>query len=186
MTAVRRRAPRRTCSGHEVERGKWIWRLPLADIPDSVFSTLGPMLKRYMREQNREFWVFDRIHSRVEVPTCQVTGWYDRLLGTIDNFTGMVANGPAAVRGQHRITIGPWECPERQLDQSNLSLFRRGAADLRSSDPRECFSKPFRCDLEMLRQFGEFAQRRSFELADPKPEPAEFVQPRRWSRVYNR
>ena len=81
---------------HEVERGKWIWRLPLVDIPDHVFSTLGPMLKRYMREQNKEFWAFDRIHSRVEVPTCQVTGWYDRLIGTIDNFAGMVANGPAA------------------------------------------------------------------------------------------
>ena len=40
---------------HEVERAKWIWWLPLADIPDRVFSTLGPMLKRYMREQNREF-----------------------------------------------------------------------------------------------------------------------------------
>ena len=93
---------------HEVERGKWIWRLPLADIPDRVFSTLGPMLKRYMREQNRELWAVDRIHSRVEVPTCQVTGWYDRLIGTIDNFTGMVANGPTALRGQHRITIGPW------------------------------------------------------------------------------
>ena len=39
---------------HEVERGKWIWRLPLADI-DRVFSTLSPMLKRYMREQNSEF-----------------------------------------------------------------------------------------------------------------------------------
>ena len=38
---------------HEVERGKWIWRLPLADIPDHVFATLGPMLKRYMREQNK-------------------------------------------------------------------------------------------------------------------------------------
>ena len=92
----------------EVERGKWIWRLPLGDIPDHVFSTLSPMLKRYMREQNREFWAFDRIHSRVEAPTCQVTGWYDRLNGTIDNFTGMVANGPAALRDQHRITIGPW------------------------------------------------------------------------------
>ena len=92
----------------EVERGKWIWRLPLADIPDRVFSTLGPMLKRYMREQNRELWAFDRIHSRVAVPTCQVTGWYDRLIGTIDNFTGMVEKGPAALRSEHRITIGPW------------------------------------------------------------------------------
>ena len=66
------------------------------------------MLKQYMREQNRELWAVDRIHSRVEVPTCQVTGWYDRLIGTIDNFTGMVANGPTALRGRHRIMIGPW------------------------------------------------------------------------------
>jgi putative CocE/NonD family hydrolase len=93
---------------YEVERGKWIWHLPLDDIPDYVFSTLSPMLKRYMREQNKEFWAFDKIHSRVNVATCQVTGWYDRLVGTIENFSGMVKNGPASLRDQHRIVIGPW------------------------------------------------------------------------------
>ena len=93
---------------YEVERGKWIWHLPLDDIPDYVFSDLSPMLKRYMREQNKEFWAFDKIHSRVNVPTCQVTGWYDRLVGTIENFSGMVKNGPASLRDQHRIVIGPW------------------------------------------------------------------------------
>ena len=61
---------------YEVERGKWIWQLPLDSIPDYVFSTLSPMLKRYMREQNKEFWEFDKVHSRVNVPTCQATGWY--------------------------------------------------------------------------------------------------------------
>ena len=34
------------------------------------------------------------------MPTCQVTGWYDRLIGTIDNFTGMVSAAS--------IGIGPW------------------------------------------------------------------------------
>ena len=58
---------------HQVERGKWIWRLPLDNIP-----------------------------------TCQVTGWYDRLVGTINNYSGMVQNGPYTLRDQHRIIIGPW------------------------------------------------------------------------------
>ena len=92
----------------EVERGKWLWHLPLDDIPDEVFSTLAPKLKRYMREQNKELWAFDRIHEQVSVPTCQITGWYDRLIGTVDNFAGMVENGPAALRDRHRIVIGPW------------------------------------------------------------------------------
>jgi len=92
----------------EVERGKWIWHLPLDEIPDRVFSSLAPMLKRYLSEQSREFWAFDEDHGQVNVPVCMLTGWYDRLVGTIDNFSGMVKNGPANLRDQHRLIIGPW------------------------------------------------------------------------------
>ena len=94
------------------------------------------MLKRYMREQNRELWAVDRIHSRVEVPTCQVTGWYDRLIGTIDNFTGMVANGPTALRSQHRIMIGPWGHDLRRRGRAMVRLpvqGRRHRSRLRAS-----------------------------------------------------
>ena len=101
----------------EVERGKWIWRLPLGEIPDQLFSSLAPMLKRYMSEQNREFWAFDEVHGKVDVPVCMLTGWYDRLVGTIDNFSGMVENGPANLRDQHRLVVGPW-------GHSNSSLVR--------------------------------------------------------------
>ncbi len=93
---------------HEVERGKWIWYLPLDGIPDRVFSTIAPLLKQHLREQNREYWAFDKVHHRVNVATCQMTGWYDRLIGTINNFTGMETNGPKSLRGQHRLVIGPW------------------------------------------------------------------------------
>ncbi len=92
----------------DVERGKWTWFLPLEDIPDDLFSTLTPDVKRYYRQQAIEFWDFSRLHPRVNVPTCQVTGWWDRIIGTIDNFSGMVANGPAETREQHRLVIGPW------------------------------------------------------------------------------
>jgi putative CocE/NonD family hydrolase len=92
----------------EVERGKWIWFTPFDDLPDDVFSTMTPQLKRYLREQNIDFWNFKDIWKNVKVPTCQVTGWWDRIIGTIDNFTGVVDEGPDDIREQHRIVIGPW------------------------------------------------------------------------------
>ena len=109
---------------HEVERAKWIWYLPLDSIPDHVFSTLTPLLKTYLREQDKEFWAFDKIHRLVNVPTCQLTGWYDRLIGTIDNFMGMVKEGPASLRGQHRLIIGPWGHNNERLirDQGPLDF----------------------------------------------------------------
>lgn len=91
-----------------VQRGKWVWQLPFEDIPDYVFSTLTPQLKKYYREQNLEFWDFDAIHKDVNVPTFQSTGWWDRLVGTVDQFAGMVENGPASLRNSHKIIIGPW------------------------------------------------------------------------------
>ena len=92
----------------EVERFKWIWHLPVGEIPDDVFSTLTPPLRRFMGEQNKELWAFRDIHHLVDVPSYGLTGWYDRLVGTIDQYTGMVSNGPARLRGEHRLHIGPW------------------------------------------------------------------------------
>ena len=68
------------------------------------------MLKRFMREQNKELWSFDEVHSQVRVPARMLTGWYDRLIGTIDNFSGMVENGPgkpAQPAPPDRGTLGP-------------------------------------------------------------------------------
>ena len=93
---------------NEVERGKYIWRLPLADIPGEVFSTLNDQLQTYHREQHRELSDFGAFHSRVTTPIMQITGWWDRLIGTVDNFAGISANGPEHMRGQHRLIIGPW------------------------------------------------------------------------------
>ena len=93
---------------YEVERGKWLWYLPLGDMPDHVFSTATPALKRYVKEQNEDFFRFDKVHPRVNVPMCQLTGWYDRLIGTINNYIGLEKVGPESLRGQHRLIVGPW------------------------------------------------------------------------------
>lgn len=93
---------------NQVERGKYIWWLPLADIPADVFSTLDPQLQTYYREQHREISDFGAFHNRVQVPVMQITGWWDRLIGTVDNFAGITQNGPEPLRQEHRLIIGPW------------------------------------------------------------------------------
>ncbi len=92
----------------EVERGKYIWWMPIGEIPGDVFSTLNEQLQKYHRVQNKEFMRFGEIHSKVNVPTLQITGWWDRLIGTVDNFEGITKNGPQELRDQHRLIIGPW------------------------------------------------------------------------------
>ena len=89
---------------------------------------MTPLLKTYLREQDKEFWAFQEIHHKVNVPTCQLTGWYDRLIGTIDNFTGMVTEGPESLRNQHRLIVGPWG--------HNSNNLTRKSKDRSTSDQR--------------------------------------------------
>ena len=91
-----------------VERGKYIWWLPLGDIPGKVFSELNDQLQDYHRNQNGEFQHFGDIHSKIRTPVYQITSWWDRLIGTIDNFQGLTTNGPEEFRDKHRLIIGPW------------------------------------------------------------------------------
>ncbi len=91
-----------------VDRGKWIWRLPLELIPEDVFSTLTAQTHAHFREAHRDCWAFHEVHPKVQVPVSCTTGWWDRLGGTSSNYVGMETNGPGALRGRHRLVIGPW------------------------------------------------------------------------------
>ncbi|MSP48193.1 MAG: CocE/NonD family hydrolase [Alphaproteobacteria bacterium] len=91
-----------------VDRGKWIWRLPLETIPKDVFSTLTPQLHTHFREVQDDYWAFDKVHPKVQVPVSCTTGWWDRLGGTTSNYAGIEANGPKSLRGRHRLVVGPW------------------------------------------------------------------------------
>ena len=93
---------------NQVVRGKYIWWLPLASIPGDVFAGLDPQLQTYHQQQNLEVSDMGAFHSLVTTPTLLITGWWDRLIGTIDHFTGLVENGPAHLKDQHRLIIGPW------------------------------------------------------------------------------
>ena len=100
----------------DVERGKYIWWLPIGDIPADVFPGLDDQLQEYHRAQNRDTWDFTSGYPLVTVPLMQVTGWWDRLIGTVDNFAG-VTRGRAApdARSRHRLIIGPWGHDTREL-----------------------------------------------------------------------
>ncbi len=91
-----------------VERSKYIWWLPLADIPEQVFAGLTEQYQTFLRNTRQDFMRFDEAHPKVEVPVMQITGWWDRLIGTIDNYEGLITNGNSDLRNQHRLIVGPW------------------------------------------------------------------------------
>ncbi|MGI8688061.1 MAG: CocE/NonD family hydrolase [Thermomicrobiales bacterium] len=48
-------------------------------------------------------------HDTLSVAALNIGGWYDIFLkGTIENFTGMRATAPAAVRDRQHLLLGPW------------------------------------------------------------------------------
>lgn len=89
-------------------RGRWLWHLPLDDVPDSLFGPDADKQRRYWQDIARELWALDALHPRVTVPTLTLTGWWDRLSTCAAHFNGMRANGPADTRQSHRMVIGPW------------------------------------------------------------------------------
>ncbi len=89
-------------------RGKHVWQLPLAGLPDHLFGPDASRLRQYWRDIAVEFYRLHALHHRVRVPTCTLTGWWDRINGAAGHFAGMEKNGPAELRGRHRLIIGPW------------------------------------------------------------------------------
>lgn len=89
-------------------RGKWLWTLPLTDIPDHVFGQLTDDLRTYMKEQTEEFWPLDRGHANADVPVCVQTGWWDRFSLSVSHYEGLVRDGPPEMADKHRLVIGPW------------------------------------------------------------------------------
>ena len=93
----------------ERDRNKWLWHLPLAEIPDEVLSGVGRHWRRWLADHASDHFGFLERHREVAVPALTTTGWYDQQIGAIKHFTGMRANGMTeeARRGQ-RLIVGPW------------------------------------------------------------------------------
>ena len=92
----------------EMERGKWLWHLPLDSIPDRLFGPIADKLRAFMEDIAGEHHALEGLHERVLVPTCTCTGIWDRSNDSADNYILMVEDGPAETAGEHRLVFGPW------------------------------------------------------------------------------
>jgi len=93
----------------ERDRSKWLWRLPLAEIPDGALSGVGKHWRSWLSDHASDHFGFLERHHDVAVPALTTTGWYDQQIGAIKNFTGMRANGMTEeARSGQRLIVGPW------------------------------------------------------------------------------
>ena len=93
----------------ERDRNKWLWHLPLAEIPDSALSGVGKHWRSWLADHASDHFGFLDRHRDVAVPALTTTGWYDQQIGAIKNFTGMRANGMTEeARSGQRLIVGPW------------------------------------------------------------------------------
>ncbi|MHB8648065.1 MAG: CocE/NonD family hydrolase [Thermomicrobiales bacterium] len=86
-------------------------RLPLAG--HAILSEFAPYYDDWVNHPTYDdFWAnldVSTRHETLNVAAMNMGGWYDIFQkGTIDNFTGMRAKAPAAVRERQRLMIGPW------------------------------------------------------------------------------
>ena len=103
-------------------RDKCLRHLPLDTLPAELFSTLNEQLHAYYPVQHKEFSRFGEFHPLVTTPVMLMTGWWDRLIGCMDHYTGLMKNGPAHLRHQHRMIVGPWIHDVTQLTPLNCGL----------------------------------------------------------------
>ena len=93
----------------QMERQKWVWFLPLDDIPDEVLGGLRPMFRSYLRRHAEDWSGVGHVHGEIDVPIFHQTGWYDRLNGAIEHYAAMVQQGRTAqARANQKLVIGPW------------------------------------------------------------------------------
>ncbi len=93
----------------ERDRDKWLWYLPLADIPEDALGGVVPLWRNWLQDHATDHFGFTKRHREVNVPALNLTGWYDQQIGTIRHFTGMTSNGMTEhARNSQRLIIGPW------------------------------------------------------------------------------
>ena len=94
---------------HERDRDKWLWFLPLSDLPDEALHDIRPLWLEWLDNHAVDTFRFVERHSEVDVPVLSITAWYDQQIGTIKHFTGMSENGMTEnARSAQRLIIGPW------------------------------------------------------------------------------
>ncbi len=101
----------------ERDRSKWLWHLPLMDIPDEAMFGMGERWRSWLRDHATDHFGFSEKHQRVAAPALITTGWYDQQIGATRHFTGMRRNAATKTARTHtRLIVGPWTHAAYTLD----------------------------------------------------------------------
>jgi putative CocE/NonD family hydrolase len=93
----------------KLDRWKWLWYLPLSEIPDDVLGGMKPYFLHWLQNHTTDFFGFTEKHKNIGVPVYSLTGWYDQQIGTIKQYLGMTENGMTThARKNQKLIIGPW------------------------------------------------------------------------------
>ena len=91
------------------DRSKWLWYLPLMEIPDHAMPGMEKHWRRWLEDHATDHFGFEAQHKEVDIPVLTVTGWYDQQIGAIKQFTGLTKNGKTDhARDNARLIVGPW------------------------------------------------------------------------------
>ena len=93
----------------ERDRSKWMWFLPLAEIPEDALRDMGKHWRSWLEDHAVDNIGHLEQHQHISVPALTTTGWYDQQIGAIRQFNGMRENGMTELaRNGQRLMIGPW------------------------------------------------------------------------------
>ena len=102
----------------ERDRSKWLWFLPLMEIPEEIMPGMGKHWRRWLEDHASDHFRFQDKHREVDIPVLGTAGWYDQQIGIFNHFTGMVENGMTAQARQNQyLIIGPWTHTLLNLDR---------------------------------------------------------------------
>ena len=91
------------------DREKPLWFVPQKALPDEFAGGCREIWHYWLDHHHEDIFDFCKRHSQVDVPVLHMTGWHDRLVLTVDHFTGMQQNGRTeATRRAQRLVVGPW------------------------------------------------------------------------------
>lgn len=89
-----------------LEAGKWIWNVPLADVPADRLGGLAPYWQMWFDRHAADSYGFAAVPPLIpDVAIGLVTGWHDRCLDTADLFTAAQATPRSAAT---ELIVGPW------------------------------------------------------------------------------
>ena len=97
---------------NDTAQSSWLGFIPWLDLPRHLPKGLAEYAEDWLRHPNRRPWRFDQVHSEIEVPNLDTSGWYDHCNGSIQHLALMQQNGGSELaRSQSRLVAGPWNHP---------------------------------------------------------------------------